>query len=448
MAGRVRRSAGTAVVVLLALLMPAAGRAAPTPALAAPQPVTLPFAPVADTTHTQIAADGNNATKTTLATCPALCDEHPQARRDAFVEFSLTGLPADAVVTRASLELYSWNPYPARMSAHAADGGAASTGAWQSRPPLGAALATRDAVAAGFNAFDVTAAVAANGRHTFALLQQTHHTRVYWASRDNSNASLRPRLRITYQTSAPWRLVWQDSFDGTALNTANWTARPLTRVGFDRACITNRPQNVFVAGGTLTLRAARETLTCGSETRPYTTAYLDSIGKATFTYGRFETRAKSPNGRDDSTGLWPAFWLRRTAVSAGGDAGDANGELDVVELPGGPSYYRASTAAIFRDYTPTKNDFRYPFPAGTFPGDGFHVYAVEWEPDVLRFYVDGALIWTRTPQTTSWFDDVFNGDARYHLRLTFHVGGWLGDPNAATAFPADFEVDYVRVWQR
>ncbi len=105
--------------------------------------------------------------------------------------------------------------------------------------------------------------------------------------------------------------------------------------------------------------------------------------------------------------------------------------------------------AIFQQYAPqVKNDLRVPWPAGTYPGDGFHVYAAEWEPGVIRFYVDGRLVWTRDTSTTPWFDDVFNRDARYHLRLTHHVGGWLGDPDASTVLPADFVVDYVRVYQR
>lgn len=443
---------GIAAVALLAGLSPAADATAAdataADATAAAAAATLTSASVADTTYTQIAADGNNATKTTLATCPALCDGNPQAERDAVVEFTVAGLPAGATVTQASLELYSWNPYAARITAHAAAGGAGGTGTWASRPALGAALATRQSVVGGYNAFDVTAAITGNGQKTFALLQETHNTRVYWASRENANPAIHPRLTITYQTPAGWRLVWQDTFDGNSLDTTKWTARPLTWLDFDKACITDRPQNVFVSGGNLTLRAQREAYTCWSQSRPYTTAYLDTIGKANFTYGRFETRAKSPNGPNNSKGLWPAFWLRRTAVSGGGDPNDGNGEIDVMELPGGSQYYDKSTVAIFRDYTPTKNDMRYDFPGATYPGDGFHVYAMEWEPDVLRFYVDGVLVWTRNPQTTSWFADVFNGNAQYHLRLTFHVGGWLGDPDAATTMPADFEVDYVKVWQR
>jgi beta-glucanase (GH16 family) len=389
--------------------------------------------------------------RTTLATCPSSCDGNTQGQRDAFVEFSVAGLPAGATVTSATLQLHSWAAYPARVTLYASPGSASGPGTWSSRPPLGAALGTRASVAAGYNAFDVTSAVTGNGQKTFALLQETYNTRVYWASRENGNTAIRPRLTISYDTPTAWRHVWQDNYDASSLDTSKWTARPLTYVDFDKACITDTPDNVFVSGGNLTIRARRQQLTCwGGGTRQYTTAYLDTIGKANFSYGRFETRAKSPNGAANSTGLWPAFWLRRTRVTTGSDPNDGNGELDVMELPGGNQYYRASTAAIFHDYgpPPTKNDFRYTLPGTSYPGDGFHVYAAEWEPGVIRFYVDGVLIWTRTPQTTPWFNDVFNGSAQYHLRLTFHVGGWLGDPNASTTMPADFVVDYVRVYQR
>jgi beta-glucanase (GH16 family) len=137
-------------------------------------------------------------------------------------------------------------------------------------------------------------------------------------------------------------------------------------------------------------------------------------------------------------------------VSGGGDPNDSKGEIDVMELPGGGPWYSASTAAIWYTYDPpVKRDYRYDFPGATYPGDGYHVYAMEWEPGQIRFYVDGQQVWqTVTPVNTSWFNDVFNEHARYHLRLTFHVGGWPGEPDAATAFPADFEVDYVRVYQR
>ncbi|GAA3012397.1 family 16 glycosylhydrolase [Streptosporangium longisporum] len=430
--------------------------------------------PAADTTYSQVAQDGDGSARTTLATCPQSCDGNASGQRDAVVGFNVTGLPAGATGVTARLELYSWNPFTGTTTtAHEADGGASGTGTWASRPALGAALDSNTAVTKGYNAWDVSSAVTGNGAVTFAVRQTTRTTRTYWASADNSNAAIRPRLVISYTTGgtpgptptvtptvrptptptasptvtpttpAGWRLVWADEFNGTAIDTAKWNTRD-SSLDFDRACITSRPANQFVSGGVLTMRALKEDRTCAGTTRHYSTGYLDTMrGKASFTYGRFEIRAKSPNGPNNSKGLWPAFWMRPD------DGG--NGEIDVTELPGGPQYYRASTTAIFRDYTPTKNDFRYTFPSG-YPGDGFHTYTTEWEPGVIRWYVDGKEIWRREGNTPTWLKDTLGGDLNYkrkfNLRLNFQVGGWLGDPDATTVFPADFKVDYVRVWQR
>jgi beta-glucanase (GH16 family) len=239
--------------------------------------------------------------------------------------------------------------------------------------------------------------------------------------------------------ASPWALVWSDEFTGTALDTAKWDAREDDWVEYDLACITNRPQNVSVADGLLTLRAQRERYTCGGGgTRDYTTAYLATDGgRASFRYGRFEMRAKSPTGPSNSRGLWPAFWMR--------PEGKGKGEIDVVELPGGATYHQSATAAIFYDYTPVKQDNRFTLPAGH-PADGFHRYTVDWDPTAIRWYVDGVQVWHRDRVSTPWFDEVFH--KAYHLRLNFQVGGWLGAPDAGTTFPAEFQVDWVRVYQR
>jgi beta-glucanase (GH16 family) len=89
----------------------------------------------------------------------------------------------------------------------------------------------------------------------------------------------------------------------------------------------------------------------------------------------------------------------------------------------------------------------YTLPAGRF-ADGFHVFAVEWERDVIRWYVDGQLYLTRTPANlpagTRW---VF--DHPFFLILNVAVGGaWPGNPDASTVFPQQMRVDYVRVYKR
>lgn len=425
--------AGAAAIVALAPVADAATAPAQ----------TLTVGGALDTTYTQVTQDGDNSVKTTLATCPALCEGNPRGERDAFVEFRVAGLPAGAVVTSAQLEAYTWTAAAAKVTAYSASGGggAGNPGTWASRPAIGPALASVASVASGYNSWDVTPAVRGNGAVTLALLQEAGNTRSYWASVENPNTAIRPRLVIMYQAGGggpTWNLVWSDEFDGTALDPAKWNARNNTYVDYDLACITSRqPQNISVAGGVLTLWARKEAYTCGSQTRGYTVPYLDTAGHAELTYGRFEVRAKSPNGPANSKGLWPAAWMRPK------DGG--NGEIDIVELPGGASYYQASTHAIFRDYTPTKQDFRYTWPTG-YPGDGWHTYAIEWDANEIRWYLDDTLVWTRNTGTTGWFAEVFRKP--YHLRLNFQVGGWLGNPDASTAFPAAFQVDYVRVYQR
>jgi beta-glucanase (GH16 family) len=462
----------------------------------------LTIRPVADATITQVPQDGDTAVKTTLASCPRLCDGNPNGQRDAVLQFAVGKLPANATAVRATLRVYAWHNFPARILARAVDGRAAAAPIDRlaslhspTTPALtaGTPLETRNSVTKGYNEFDVSKAVQANGTYRFALQQQTHNTRVYWASKENTREHLRPELVLTYRTTdrpvptptatvappatspaptatptrttpapttkptttapqptapqptapttpAPqgWRQVFADEFNDNTIDRKKWNVRGSEGRDIDLGCNTDSPKNSFEQGGHLTIRALRESSRCSSQNRQYTQAYLDTIGKVSFTYGRFEMRAKSPNKPSTSKGLWPAFWLRPD------DGG--NGEIDVVELPGGADWYAKATQAIFWDYSPVKQDTRTALPGGGYPGDGFHTYTTEWDKNELRWYIDGKQVWKRDRSTTPWFDKAFHKP--YNLRLNFQVGGWLGDPDSTTAFPADFVVDYVRVWQR
>lgn len=451
----------------------------------------LTLHPVADTTITQVPQDGDNNVKTTLASCPSLCDNNAHGRRDATLQFAVDKLPVNATKVKATLRVYAWHDFAARILARTLPGDltAASTPAQLATAGSVQAL---DSVKQGYNEFDVSASVQRNGTYTFALSQENLNTRVYWASRENSKENLHPELVLAYETQgkptaapttpatalpppttkpattppaskpaeptkttaaptskppaattapappAGWKLVWSDDFTGGSVDKSKWNLRDGEGRDIDAGCNVDNAKNTFVGGGNLTLRALRENSSCSSENRQYTQSYLDTIGKASWKYGRFEMRAKSPNKPETSKGLWPAFWLRPD------DGG--NGEIDVTELPGGEDWYDKSTAAIFWDYTPVKQDTRIDLPTGGYPADGFHTYTTEWDASALKWYIDGKLVWTRDRSTTPWYDKAFNKP--YNIRLNFQVGGWLGDPDGSTQFPADFLVDYVRVYQR
>jgi beta-glucanase (GH16 family) len=249
---------------------------------------------------------------------------------------------------------------------------------------------------------------------------------------------------------AGWTLAWSDEFDGP-VDAARWTVDHLSTYGDgnnELACLMNRPENVFTSAGVLTIRARREAspVACGSADsrfpngRAYSSAMMRT--KASWTYGRFEMRAKLPTAAETSKGLWPAFWMRPTA---GG-----SGELDILEAIGsgaGGNTAKRIHQTIWYDYSGTYPKETYTAATAFDPSGGFHTYAVEWDPGQIRWSIDGVTTWTRTTSSTSWLEPAFSKP--FFIRLNMAVGGsWPGSPDADTAFPADYQVDYVRVYER
>lgn len=264
-----------------------------------------------------------------------------------------------------------------------------------------------------------------------------------------------PRIVPAPADPAGWHLAWSDEFNGSSINRNNWNVDNYSTYGDgnnELACLMDRPENLSVSGGLLTITARKEAtpIKCGDKDsrfpggRSYSSAMLSTKDKASFEYGRFDIRAKMPTSQGTSKGLWPAFWMR---PAVGGI-----GELDVLELVGTgkadkPSANRVSQT-IHYDYAPTypMQVLSYAAPQTDF-STGFHDFAVEWEPGAIRWYVDGILTYTRNTTTTSWIDKAFVGN--FYLRLNMAIGGnWPGSPDADTAFPASYQVDYVRVYKR
>lgn len=156
---------------------------------------------VADTTATTVPEDGDNAVRTTLATCPARCDGNPRGGRDAVIRFAVTTLPAAAVNVRATLRVYAWGAFAATVTAHASPVDAAA--ARPAPAPPGPALDRVTGVRPGFNEWDVSGLVTGNGTVTVSLAQTGLETRIYWASTENRDPDLRPRLLVTYDVGDP-----------------------------------------------------------------------------------------------------------------------------------------------------------------------------------------------------------------------------------------------------
>ena len=250
----------------------------------------------------------------------------------------------------------------------------------------------------------------------------------------------------------PWRLVWSDEFDepkGQPPNPAHWTHQIGDGTAYDNRgwgndelqSYTDRLANASTDGaGHLALTAARAdgSLSCYYGPCQFTSARLVSRHKAEFAYGRIESRIRVPQG----AGLWPAFWSMGTNI---GEVGwPEAGEIDFVEFVGrrprevfgtvhGPGYSGAKAMSGIHDL-------------GTGVYEAHHVFAVEWQPDRIDWFVDGIRYHTATPATVAPRPWVFNHPV--FLILNLAVGGNFGGPVAPdTVFPQSMLVDYVRVYQ-
>lgn len=237
-----------------------------------------------------------------------------------------------------------------------------------------------------------------------------------------------------------WRLTWSDEFNGDSLDTNKWVyATGGNGWGNNELeYYTSRPENTTVANGMLVITARREDY--GG--RLYTSARIRTEGKFSQAYGRFEARIKIPYGQ----GIWPAFWMM------GEDISTVNwptcGEIDVMENIGREPGTVYGTMHGPPPSAPYHVGSSYTLPGGARLADDFHIYGVEWEPNVIRWYLDGVLYFTATPANVpegkTW---VFNKP--FHMLLNVAVGGnWPGNPDSTTVFPQTMQVDWVRVYER
>ena len=234
-----------------------------------------------------------------------------------------------------------------------------------------------------------------------------------------------------------WNLVWHDEFDGRKINADNWTY-DIGGWGWGNGELqyyTSRKENARIEDGMLVIEARQEKY----EDSYYTSARLLTQGLQEFQYGRIESRIKVPEGK----GLWPAFWMLGSNFD-GSNWPDC-GEIDIMEYIGkepdlvmgtlhGPGY---SGALGFSQWNRQTYNI----------ADDFNTYAIEWEPDQIRWFYDGEQYFVVNREDVGERDWPF--DQPFFIILNLAVGGLLPGPvGLDTVFPTYLYVDYVRVYQR
>ena len=244
-----------------------------------------------------------------------------------------------------------------------------------------------------------------------------------------------------------YNLLWSDEFDGKKMDETKWNYEP-HEPGWTNNELqeyTTSTDNVFVRDGKLVLKAIKTTKD-GKDY--YTSGKVTGQNKTDFMYGKVVVSAKVPEGQ----GLWPAIWMMPQDESYYGQWPKC-GEIDIMESLGNDTSISYSTIHYGEPHAEQQGTI-------TKSGDEsfsakFHEYSVEWEPGEMRFYTDNELVLT----VNDWFTAVEGEDDKpypapfnqpFFVQMNLAVGGnWPGNPDETTDFNnAEFEIDYVRVYQK
>lgn len=250
-----------------------------------------------------------------------------------------------------------------------------------------------------------------------------------------------------------YKLVWADEFSKKGVpDSANWR--------YENGFVRNeeaqwyQPENAWCDNGLLIVEARRETkpnmaYVAGSnywktnrKNIEYTSSSINTAGKHSWQYGRFLMRGRI----NTSPGLWPAWWTL-------GIAGEwpSNGEIDIME------YYRNKLLANIACGTSVR--YKAEWFSNTKPIDSlggaswsaqFHVWRMDWDENAIALYMDEQLLNKVELSKLSNKDSSGNNPFKqpHYMLLNLAVGGQNGGNPGATAFPARFEIDYVRVYQK
>lgn len=258
---------------------------------------------------------------------------------------------------------------------------------------------------------------------------------------------LLPFLKVQAQCNT---LVWSDEFNGTTVDLTKWQSisgngcPSLCGFGNAEAQRYDPNQATIVKEGTnsyLNIQAKYEP-NASFPDQPYASSKLTTEGKYSLKYGRVEARMKLSNGQ----GAWPAFWM----LPVGGNW-PFTGEIDIMEAKHrNPKSVDGTIHYDGNGYHFTGRSYSSP----TDLSSDFHVYAVEWGPNFIKWFIDDILFHTATPNTTVNGGWPFN-DNQFYIILNLAVGSagtpytsvnGAGVPPIPGDFPAKLQVDYVRVY--
>ena len=242
-----------------------------------------------------------------------------------------------------------------------------------------------------------------------------------------------------------WALVWNDEFDGPALNLEKWSYE-IGGHGWgnnELQYYSDDDSTAFIQDGKLVIRADLVPQGTGSadNLRYFSSARLRTSGKGDWRYGRIEVKAKLALGQ----GIWPAIWMLPTDWMYGG--WPESGEIDIMEHVGydpGRVHGSIHTGSYNHKINTQRGGSRLLDKISS----KFYVYAIEWYEDRIDFLIDDSKYFSFQNDGKNDFN-TWPFNQRFHLLINIAVGGdWPGSPDETTQFPTEMELEYVRVYEK
>ncbi len=234
-----------------------------------------------------------------------------------------------------------------------------------------------------------------------------------------------------------WKVIWQDDFDGSKLDTTKWTRVPVGKSDWNRH-MTDNPTCYNMKDSKLYLRGIVNPDTV-KDPRPFLTGGIYTKGKFAFQYGKVEIHAKL----ECAQGAWPAMWMLAEQKKYG--AYPRNGEVDIMEHLNFDDIIYQTTHSY---YTLKLKQDKKPPHHGTAKIDisKFNTFGLEWYPDRLVFTLNGEVTFVY-PKVEGVDPSQWPYDQPFYLLIDQQLGGsWVGKVNPDD-LPVQMIVDWVKVYQ-
>lgn len=238
-----------------------------------------------------------------------------------------------------------------------------------------------------------------------------------------------------------WKMIWSDEFEKDEIDLDKWDYE----LGFVRNNepqeYTREPKNSYIENGCLIIKTIKD----GDK---FTSASLMTKGRFDVKYGRIEMRAKLPGG----PAIWPAFWTLGAHFPE--TPWPACGEIDIMEMWGGEGDH-AGEGKVFGNAHWTEDgtaagyknlgDNYTELPSKAKLSEDFHIYAVEWDADEIKWYFDDNNYLTMQISTEG-AKACFN--VPHYILVNTAISPEIGGDYHVNSYPQKYFIDYVRVYQQ